>query len=268
MSVLGKALKDTGKKEGMRMIVAGQEGVGKTQFLCSSPKPILLAVEKGYSNVDAEKVTIVPIDSFEEYLSVLAELSELVSAGKMPFESIVTDSISALERMINEYVMRLDPVANNSLTGTMISAHGGFAKAHGIATKEWQKVIAWYDWFTLSGINTLMTCHVFSDVVKDTEYGIETPFNELLIYSPKKSNNYGARELLSQMCDTIGYLNVDSSNGRKIMLNTVMNNRDRAKNRYDIVNLIEIPKDNGWNEFANIVFENKANLPKYDYRSK
>jgi hypothetical protein len=268
-SILAQAVKKSEVKEGLRMIVAGAEGVGKTHLLCSAPKPILLAVEKGYSNVDLDKVTVVEINSYVDYLNVLSELSELVTSGKMPYESIITDSVSALERMINAYVMSLDPTAANSVTSTMISCHGGFAKAHGIATKEFQKVIEWIDWFRTNGVNSLMTCHVFADTIEDTDYGTKTPFLEMLVYSPKKANNYGARELLSQLCDIIGYLDVDTSSkeGRKITLNTVMNARNRAKNRFDIVEHLVIPKDNGWNVMADKIFENKNRLAKYDYRS-
>lgn len=269
MSLLSNKVKPSVKKEGMRMILAGAEGVGKTQMLSSAPKPILLAIEKGYANVDLEKVDVVEINSYMEYLTVLSELAELVTAGTMPYESIITDSISALERCINDYVMSLDPVAYTSITSTMISAHGGFAKAHGICTKEFEKVITWIDWFRSNGINSLMTCHIFADTIKDSEFGMEIPFQELLIYSPKKSNNYGARELLSQLCDTIGYLTADSKSkdGRKIILETTMNARNRAKNRYSITEPLVITKENGWNVFAQKVFENKGELAQYDYRS-
>ena len=267
MSLLSNKIKPSAKKEGMRMILAGAEGVGKTQMLSSAPKPILLAIEKGYANVDLEKVDVVEINSYIDYLNVLAELSELVTAGIMPYESIITDSISALERCINEYVMSLDPTAK-SVTSTMISCHGGFAKAHGIATKEFEKVITWIDWFRSNSINSLMTCHIFADTIKDSDFGMEIPFQELLIYSPKRSNNYGARELLSQLCDCIGYMTADSKSkeGRKIMLETTMNDRNRAKNRYSITESLVIPKESGWNVFAQKVFENKGELAQYDYR--
>lgn len=269
MSLLATAIRPSSKKEGIRMILAGAEGVGKTQMLSSAPKPILLALEKGYANVDLDKVTVVEINSYIDYLNILSELSELVSSGSMSYESIITDSISALERRINEYVMSLDSSATNNLTATMISVHGGFAKAHGIATKEWEKIIGWIDWFRSYGINSLMTCHIFADTIEDTEYGMKKPFNELLIYSPKKANNYGARELLSQLCDCVGYLTADtkSKEGRKIILETTMNDRNRAKNRYNITENLVIPKENGWNVFAQKVFENKGSVSQFDYRN-
>jgi hypothetical protein len=46
-----------------------------------------------------------------------------------------------------------------------------------------------------------------------------------------------------------------------------MNARNRAKNRFDIVEHLVIPKDNGWNVMADKIFENKNRLAKYDYRS-
>jgi len=266
MSMLDQAIKST-HNQGIRACIFGVEGVGKSNLAGSLNNTLYIAAEKGYTNLNLERNTVVEINEFNELLSLFAEVSELIASGDNKFENIVIDSASAVERMLHRYVISTDPKAATNPNITMLSAFTGYGMAFNIANRHFTDVLAWGDFFVSQGINFIFTAHCFNDVCKDTEYGIEFNFVDLNLYSPKSSKNIGTREIITQFVDLLGYLHFSKpeyNEKPKRILGVQIHDRYRAKNRFDIDNVIEIPRENGWNALAEAIYAKSGK----DYRTK
>jgi hypothetical protein len=258
MSLLSTAIKAT-QKQGMRACLYGLEGVGKSSLAGSLNNTLYIAAEKGYTNLDLERNTVVEINEFTDLLNLFSEVNSLISSGENKFENIVIDSVSAVERMLHRYIISTDPKSVNNPNITMLSALTGYGSAFNVANRYFTDVLAWGDFFVSQGINFIFTAHCFTDVQKDSEYQMEFNFIDVNLYSPKSSKNIGTRELLTQFVDLLGYLHFskpDNNNDKpKRVLGVQLNDRYRAKNRFDVDDVITIPRDNAWNAVADVILE-------------
>jgi hypothetical protein len=280
MSFLSRALTTESKQEGLRLIAAGIEGIGKTTLLASAPKPVFIALEKGYVDVDREKVAIIPMHdaTYTDLIELFGELSELVMAGTFEYQSIVVDSLSALERIIHTHVIALDPVSRTNPKLTMLSAHNGYGNAYNVSNTIWQDTLKWLDFFADNGINICCSCHVFTNLERDTISATEFHFTDALLHSPKSSKSFGSRELVTQWCDIFGMLytsktpvgmgsgmnTADIDREQGVTLGVVQNARFRSKNRFGLERDITITKNDGWNCIAKAIYDSKGS----DYFSK
>lgn len=273
MSILGQ-VKGGVSRMGIRVIVAAQEKLGKTTLCAGAPNVLLVPLEVGFAGVNVQKTPM--LQSLEEVKALVLELIELAKAGKCPYQTIAFDSATALERMIHDYVLRMDPAykVGNSKTVTMESCHGGYGKGYNIANAVLEDLLKQFDMLAVyGGINILMTCHVFSSKVVDPTSG-EYDSWDLLLHSPKNQKTYGKREMLTQWADVIGFLYepIFITGGEKgAMAKGVSQNKGRvlavsrtpsytAGNRFGMIGEIPIaaPPANGWNNFAEALYKASA----------
>lgn len=251
---------------GIRMVIAGQEKMGKTTLACFAPTALLIPMEVGYAGVNVAKVPI--INTYEELLQLLTEISQYAQQGQFPYKTLVFDSVTALERLIHDYVLRLD---NSSKGGknksvTMESAHGGFGKGYTMSNSLFDDLLKVLDGLAVFGnINIILTAHVFSAKISDPTVG-EYDSWEILLHSPKNQKTYGKREIFTQWADVIGFLyeplylienektnssrGISQNKGRKLAVSRTP--AYIAGNRYGLMGEISIPAppENGWNVFA------------------
>lgn len=252
--------------EGIRMVLAGVEKIGKTTLSCDAPKTLLIPLETGYGGITVQK-TDTPT-SFEEVMTLLDEITVYVKANNFPFKTLVFDSATALERLIDNYVLRSDPTyaVGNKKALTMESALGGYGKAYTFANECFTSFLTKCDALAKHGkINIIFTCHVFAAKVVDPVNG-EYDTWDLLLHSPKNQKTYGKREILTQWADVVGFLHepifiiegdstnrgVSSNKGRVLGMSRTPGYV--AGNRYGLNGEISIPKDNGWNHFAQALY--------------
>ena len=247
---------------GIRAVIAGVEKVGKTTMSCSAPRPLLVPLEQGYGGVQVQKTPM--LESFTDTLQLLDEIVAKVQQGAFPYQSLIFDSATALERQIHDAVLRTDPTyaKGNKKALTMESALGGYGKAYQYANELFHGFLQRCDWLANNGsINIILTCHVFAARVVDPTAG-EYDCWDLLLHSPKNQKAYGKREMLTQWADLIGFLHepiyvtegktlnkaVSANRGRVMAVNRTPSYV--AGNRYGVINDIQIPKDGGWNYLA------------------
>ena len=96
-------LQQGGQFEPVRMMLYGQNGIGKTTFGAGMPKPFILAVESG--------VGIMPVtyhnasrESYPEILNDLLEVGGYFQRGE--FQSLIIDSLDALQGKMIESVLQ------------------------------------------------------------------------------------------------------------------------------------------------------------------
>ena len=253
---------------GVRTVFAGQEKMGKTTISCGAPNTLLIPCEVGFAGVATHKVPI--ITAYENLLALIAEITAYAQMGQFQYRTITIDSVTALERLIDDYIIRLDPASMNSKkTVTMESAHGGFGKAFTMAKSEFEKFLAQLDVLAVYGnININFTAHVFSSKVSDPTVG-EYDSWDILLHSPKNGKNYGKREVLTQWADVVGFLyepiylvenngssrGISQNKGRVLAVSRTPSYT--AGNRFGMVGEIQIPPppENGWNRFAHALYE-------------
>jgi len=251
---------------GQIIVLAGPEGSGKTTLLSGAPNRLFVPTEIGGAVPNALPL----ITRWEDLHGLLDEITGAAQAGKFAYKSIAWDSVTAMERLLFDWTVRSDPTYGKNPKLSMVTAHGGYGKAFGVAFEEFAKFLEKIDKLAMfGGIHHIMACHTFVDRVIDTEAG-EYDKVDLQLYSPKNSKNYGQRELVRQRADMIGIIHdpVVISKGDKAVLATSLN-RGRmlavdatpafaAKNRYGMTAPISIPLEGGWNYLADAIFKSKG----------
>ena len=259
---------NTPQRTGIRVVVSGVEKVGKTTLACSAPRTLLIPLEQGYGGVSVHKTPM--LEAFSDLMALMDEIIAGVQAGGFPYQTLVFDSATALERMIHDAVLRADPTygKGNKKALTMESALGGYGKAYQYSNELFHGFLQKCDWLAINGaINIVLTCHVFAAKVVDPAFG-EFDTWDLLLHSPKNQKTSGKREMITQWADIVGFLHeplfVSESEG-KTLIKGISANKGRilavnrtpgwvAGNRYGIVNDIALPKVAGWNSLANEIY--------------
>jgi len=252
---------------GIRAVLSGVEKIGKTTLACSAPRVLLIPMEQGYSTVNVQATPI--LQAFSDVTLLLDESIAAVQAGKFPYQTLVFDSATALERLIHDAVLRSDPTyaQGNKKAMTMESALGGYGKAYQYANELLHGFLQRCDWLATSGgINIILTCHVFAAKVVDPAFG-EYDTWDLLLHSPKNQKTHGKREMITQWADLVGFLHepmfVTETEG-KSLVKGISANKGRilamtrtpgyvAGNRYGVTVDVAIPKDGGWNAIAHVI---------------
>lgn len=277
MNILNQVSTGASSQDGQRIVIAGSEGLGKTTLGCGAPGVLLVPLEMGSGSMRVAKTPM--LNSWEEVEQLCKELIAAAQSGKLQRgQSIVWDSATALERFIDNYTIRSDPTykAGNPTKLTMATAHGAYGKAYDVANETFQRWTRYLDELAIyGGINSIVTCHVFANVVLDPASG-EFHSWDLLLHSPKNGKTYGKREFITQWADMIGFLHepyfVMKTEKGQVMQKAISSNQGRllavdrqpgwiAKNRYGLDGTISIPKpaEGGnpavcWNALAHSVY--------------
>jgi phage nucleotide-binding protein len=93
------SLKRTGqlKNEGVRVLVYGQAGAGKTSLIRTLPNPLVLSAEAGLLSIQDADLAYIEIKTIEDLREAY---SYIVGEGSASFESIALDSISEIAEVI------------------------------------------------------------------------------------------------------------------------------------------------------------------------
>jgi hypothetical protein len=253
-------------RTGIRAIIMGVEGVGKTTLACNAPRVLLMPLEAGYSGVKVNKLPA--LENFDFVMQALDEIEQKCKEGTFPYMTLVVDSATALERLIHQNVLETDPTyaKGNKKAVTMESALGGYGKAYTYANEKFGSFLGKCDTLAnVYGINIVMTCHTFAAKVVDPTAG-EYDSWDVLLHSPKNQKTYGKREMVTQWADLIGFLhepifvtegktmNRGMSANQGHQLGVARTTSYVAKNRFNLSELIPIPREQGWNHLAHAIY--------------
>lgn len=259
-------------RSGVRVILAGQEKMGKTTLGAGAPGVLLIPCEVGFAGVGCAKTAM--LQSLEELWALNEEIEGYARAGQFPFKTLFFDSATAIERFIHTYVLQSDPLfnpKNAKKSVTMDSAHGGYGKAYNLSNDYFAGLMAVWDRLAVNhGINIVLTCHVFSSKIQDPTVG-EYDVWDLLLHSPKNNKTYGKREMITQWADMIGFLYEPlfiSQANEKAMAKASSQGKGRviglsrtpsyvAGNRFGIMGEVPLPGPpaNGWNNIAQALYQ-------------
>lgn len=271
MSILGTV--NSGPSDtGIRIIIAGQEKMGKTTLITGAPDVLLIPCEVGFAGVTVPKTKM--LQSLEDVHYFVDEVLHYAKLGQFKYKTLAFDSATAIERFIHDAVIRRDPTYTPGAKKmiTMESCHGGYGKGYNLANAELESLLNKFDILAVNyKINIVLTCHVFSSKVMDPTAG-EYDSWDLLLHSPKNQKTYGKRELVTQWADVVGFIYepifvskdanmvkaMSQNKGRVLGLNRTPSYV--AGNRFGIQGEVSIPAppENGWNWFANELYKAKG----------
>lgn len=113
-----------------RIMIYGQEGVGKSSFGASAPGAVFIQTEDGLGEIDCRKFPLAK--SFSEVIKQLAALRD----EPHNFQTAVIDSADWLERLI------FDEVCREFGVRSIEKADGGYGKGYVDAVSYWRKVVS------------------------------------------------------------------------------------------------------------------------------
>ena len=112
-----------------RIMIYGSEGVGKSTFAASAPKPIFIQTEDGLSEIDTSKFPL--CTTFDEVVLQL----QAVRDEEHDYATVVIDSLDWLERLI------WDRVCADYGVKSIEKADGGYGKGYTLALTYWRQVV-------------------------------------------------------------------------------------------------------------------------------
>ncbi len=112
-----------------RIMIYGSEGVGKSTFAASAPKPIFIQTEDGLSEIDTSKSPL--RTTFDEVILQL----QAVRDEEHDYATVVIDSLDWLERLI------WDRVCADYGVKSIEKADGGYGKGYTHALTYWRQVV-------------------------------------------------------------------------------------------------------------------------------
>lgn len=125
----------TGKiKKPPRILLYGQEKIGKSTWAASAPAPIFLPTEEGANEIDVAKFPLAMT-----YAAVMNNIGSLIE-GQHDYRTAVIDSADWLERLIHAEVCGKDNSESIDL------AAGGYGKGYGLALKLWSEILSALDY--------------------------------------------------------------------------------------------------------------------------
>lgn len=121
MSILSQA-KRPGNKP-VIITVAADAGVGKTRFAATFPNPIFIRIEDGMQSIpfDERPDALPLIESQENIPDLWAQLGALITE-EHDYQTLVIDSVTALESVFIDHVVKTDPKKPSSIN----QAIGGY----------------------------------------------------------------------------------------------------------------------------------------------
>lgn len=160
-------------------VVCGPNGIGKTTLACNMPKPIVIKVEEGMQSIPADKrpdcfPILQDVPNLWQYLNALIK-------DDHDYQTLVIDSITALDRLFVDYIIDSDPKQPKSINqalggyGAGLSAVGALHERLVKATRILQKS---------RGMNIVFVAHVDTETMDlpDTE-----PYTRYSLRLNKKS---------------------------------------------------------------------------------
>lgn len=249
---------------GLRLVISGVEKIGKTTLACGAPRALLIPIESGYNAISVRK-TVKP-EIFQDVVDIVAEIKAASVKKIFPYQTIVFDSVTAMERLIHDQVLLLDPLYRPGSKKTVVidSALGGYGKGHAFANDIFDSFLKSCDDLAVNhGINIVFTAHCFAGKIQDPTVGEYNTW-EILLHSPKNLKTYGKREMLCQWADMIGFMHeeiiVDEKGkgiltGKTRLLGVSRTTGYVAGNRFGLEGVIKIPKLNGWQNLADAIFK-------------
>lgn len=224
-----------------RVVVYGQEGVGKSTFGANAPSPIFLGTEKGTHHLDVARFPAP--ETWEDVLEAVRVLTE----EEHDFQTLVLDSLDWAEPLCWDYVARQ--------AGKKHIEDIGYGKGYVAAVDQWRVLLAALDRLSeRKGMNVILIAHA---QIKTFKNPIGEDFDRYALQLHEKS-----AAVIRQWPDAMLFARhevVAKEQDKRVrgidtglrVLETMHAGGWDAKNRYDLPEQIEL----AWDVFARLARE-------------
>ena len=138
-----------------RLVVYGSEGVGKSSFAASAPRPIFIPTEDGLGRIDCHRFPVVT-----SYADFVTRLGQVVSE-EHDYQTLVVDTADWLEKLIWAEVARKQ--SKPSIEDI------GYGKGYVFALDQWKEVIGGLDAANARGMAVVVLAHSKIEKFNDPE---------------------------------------------------------------------------------------------------
>lgn len=129
----------------LKVVLYGQEKVGKSSFAANAPSPIFIDTEKGTHYIDCFRLEP---DNYADFGNCI----ESIVNQEHDFKTLIIDSVDWLENMIFEKVAEEEKVDHIEKIG--------YGRGYKIATKKWRQLLLNLDYIWDSmGMNIILIGH-------------------------------------------------------------------------------------------------------------
>lgn len=227
-------LQQGGQMEPVRMVLYGQNGIGKTTFGAGMPKPFVLAVEDG--------IGVMPVmhdkahaKNYDQIMGTLLEVGGYFQRGE--FQSLIVDSMDALQSKMLEKVL--------TEHGKKTLSDFSYGKGYELFKKEWEGFRDLMERFRVElKANVLLIAQTESRTIADPVNG---PHDTYIMRLDRRATG-----VLRDWADLVGFAQLKSTairdkdgnitrletNGSRILC-TAPDTAFDAKNRFDLP--VELP---------------------------
>lgn len=136
-----------------RMMIYGENGVGKSTLASSFPKPLVLNIEDGVGDLDVDSTDV--IKSTCEFMEWLVHLYD------SDYETVVVDTVDWLEKIVFAEVA--------SKAGKSTIEEIGFGKGYQAVDREWQAIIKGFTALWNQNRHIVLVAHAKVAKFKDPE---------------------------------------------------------------------------------------------------
>jgi len=221
-----------------KILIYGPPGCGKTK----------VGAAFGGLHMDIEGsarqyagMNVAPAEMFPDYPSIRSVLQQLAVQGCGPHRCLVIDTFDWLMNKVAEYILDMDgkKVGDAAITNTLITAHGGYAKARDMVERVVSKeIIPLLSQINAQNVCILLLSHAQHLKFKDAE-GVP-----IALAAP----DFDAKSLavVVEWADAVIAMRQDTTtDGVLRQLGTVNSSRGMAKNRWDLDPVItyDTPED-------------------------
>ncbi|OHE79517.1 MAG: hypothetical protein A3G75_10105 [Verrucomicrobia bacterium RIFCSPLOWO2_12_FULL_64_8] len=195
MSRIG-AIKSGQLRSSLRHLFYGPEGVGKSSLAADAPKPLFVDVEGGADNIDVARYMFRDEEGGHVprlYAEVTAAIEDLIANPSHGYETLVLDTIDALEALVHRHVCETN--------GKSSIEEFGFGKGYQVALDEFRRFLALLDGLRAKGMQVVMLGHSIVKTFKNPE-GEDYDRYQLRVHDKTGG-------LIKEWCDIVGFVRFD-----------------------------------------------------------
>lgn len=244
------AIKRGQLRSSLRYLFYGVEGVGKSSLAADAPNALFLDVEGGADNIDVARYPFrvnsdgtVPPDGHipRTYEEVLGAIEDLIANPGHGHETLVIDTVDALEALIHRYLCE-----QNKKSGI---EDFGFGKGYKAAVEELRRFLVRLDAVRAQGIQIILLGHSFVSTFKNPE-GEDFDRYQLHVHKDFAGQT-------KEWCDVVGFVRFEGG-ASKITGDESRSKRARgwATNR----RLVQLAREAAWDAKCRLTMPSEIEL--------
>lgn len=177
-----------------KIVLYGPEGVGKSTFGASAPKPIYLPVEEGTRHLDVPRFP--KPESWQEAREAL----RILIHEKHDYQTLVLDTLDALEPLLWKYLIERERQADPKKSTTLRDIEDfGYGKGYTKALEYWRALLLDLEKLNAKGMHVVLLAHSQVKAFKNPA-GEDFDRYELKL-------NQKAAGLFKEWCDSLLFAN-------------------------------------------------------------